>query len=182
MFRNSRVFPQGSGPAVSPQTRNRIDNKPDNAAASAFESADVPVEQDKDDNSRVATIEVDGPNDTAHTEGNTSDKSRVPAAESQRRAKEAQMNKTTTIMFAVTVVFILSWIPPWTTSYFLSRSRSAGVGPQAAVAILFCRRSFLVNTCTNPLFYIGMSSAFRRRTQHTMAKLCRRLLAKVGIQ
>ena len=97
----------------------------------------------------------------------------------QRSTKESQMNKTTAIMFAVTVVFILSWIPPWIVAAMWPYGVS--LSQKERIVIMFCRRSFMVNTCTNPLFYIGMSSTFRHLTKQTMKKIWYRIQTALGI-
>ena len=83
---------------------------------------------------------------------------------------EAKIYRTTKIMFFVTMVFVLSWLP--TLAMFVIRRlvdyQSSVVGQ---VLVLFARKAFLINTFTNPFFYIWMSSSFKERTRKTLSTL-----------
>ena len=85
---------------------------------------------------------------------------------------EAKIYRTTKIMFFVTIVFVMSWIP--TLAMFVIRRAvdyQRTVGGQ--VFALFARKAFLINTFTNPFFYIWMSSSFKERTRKTISVLFR---------
>ena len=85
---------------------------------------------------------------------------------------EAKIYRTTKIMFFVTIVFVMSWIP--TLAMFVIRrvvDYQRTVGGQ--VFALFARKAFLINTFTNPFFYIWMSSSFKERTRKTISVLFR---------
>ena len=85
---------------------------------------------------------------------------------------EAKIYRTTKIMFFVTMVFVLSWLP--TLAMFVIRRlvdyQSSVVGQ---VLVLFARKAFLINTFTNPFFFIWMSSSFKERTRKTLSALFR---------
>ena len=85
---------------------------------------------------------------------------------------EAKIYRTTKIMFFVTMVFVMSWLP--TLAMFVIRRlvdyQSSVVGQ---VLVLFARKAFLINTFTNPFFYIWMSSSFKERTRKTLSALFR---------
>lgn len=89
------------------------------------------------------------------------------------RVPESKIHRTTKIMFAVTMVFLLSWIPTW--AMFLIRrlvDYQQTIGGQ--VFGLYARKAFLINTFMNPIFYIWMSSSFKERTRKTLAPIFRR--------
>ena len=85
---------------------------------------------------------------------------------------EIRIYRTTKIMFAITMVFVLSWLP--TLAMFLIRrlvdyQRTVG----GKVFALFARKALLINTFMNPFFYIWMSSVFKDRTRKTISELFR---------
>ena len=92
----------------------------------------------------------------------------VPVA----RVPETRIHRTTKIMFIVTLVFLLSWIP--TLAMFpIRRMVDYHKNLCAQVLALFARKAFLINTFTNPIFYIWMSSSFKERTKVTLESLLR---------
>ena len=83
-----------------------------------------------------------------------------------------KVDRTTRIMFAVTLVFLLSWIPTWVTYVYreMTRNQRAEVGGK--VAILFGGKLFIINTFANPFFYIWMSSVFKERAKKALKSIC----------
>ena len=83
-----------------------------------------------------------------------------------------KVDHTTRIMFAVTLVFLLSWIPTWVTYVYkeMTRNQRAEVGGE--VAILFGGKLFIINTFANPFFYIWMSSVFKERAKKALKSIC----------
>lgn len=90
----------------------------------------------------------------------------------EKCAANARTNKTTKIMFAVTLVFLFSWIPTWIIYVYnnLTGSQKTKLGK---TIILFGENLFMVNTFMNPIFYIVMSSVFKQRTKKVIRSLLR---------
>lgn len=84
----------------------------------------------------------------------------------------ARKDRTTKIMFAVTLVFILSWMPTWII-YLYKHNAGDKLTVEESVVILFGGKLFMVNTFMNPIFYILMSSVFRQRTKMVIKTLLR---------
>lgn len=87
----------------------------------------------------------------------------------KKAASDARVDRTTKIMFAVTLVFLLSWIPSWTVYFYLEASGQRSVYEE--IFILFARKAYLINTFMNPIFYIWLSSAFKEKTRNTLKNL-----------
>ena len=98
-------------------------------------------------------------------------------SQSQKRRTDTRVDRTTKIMFAVTLVFILSWVPPW-TSYFYKQLAKNQETIAGNVFAMFARKTYMINTFMNPIFYILMSSVFKKRTKQILEKM----LSKCGIK
>ena len=104
-----------------------------------------------------------------------------PKAKINNRARpeiDMRKDRTTKIMFAVTLVFIFSWVPTW--SVFVYYALGGYRDPtRQNVILLFGEKLYMVNTFMNPFFYISMSSTFQRRTQIVLRSLtnCKKLRA-----
>ena len=85
---------------------------------------------------------------------------------------EVRIYRTTKIMFAVTMVFVLSWIPTL-AMFFIRRLMDYQWTVGGQVFALFARKAFFINTFMNPFFYIWMSSTFKDRTRKTISELFR---------
>ena len=88
---------------------------------------------------------------------------------------DTRVNRTTKIMFAVTLVFLCSWIPTWTVTFYkqLNKTDRSIVGE---IFALFGEKAFMLNTFTNPIFYIWLSTVFKQRAKQRIQNLfiCRR--------
>ena len=89
---------------------------------------------------------------------------------------DTRVDRTTKIMFAVTMVFILTWIPTWCSFIYRSIFTQTFTGE---VITFFMRKTYVVNTFMNPIFYIWMSSAFKEKTRQTLRIMCSRC-RKIG--
>ena len=85
-----------------------------------------------------------------------------------KRRYDTRVDRTTKIMFAVTMVFVLTWLPTW-CSYLYRASFTPTF--TSAVIMFFTRKTYMVNTFMNPIFYIWMSSAFKEKTRQTLKKM-----------
>ena len=97
------------------------------------------------------------------------------AVVAERFEADIRKDRTTKIMFAVTLVFILSWIPTWSVYIYKTLSGYQDTITQN-VFLLFGEKMFMVNTFMNPIFYILMSSMFKQRTRVVLKRLlsCKR--------
>ena len=88
-----------------------------------------------------------------------------------RSQNARKVNRTTQIMFAVTLVFLLSWIPTWVTYVYreMTRNHRSEAGE---VFMLFGKYTFVINTFANPFFYIWMSSVFKENTKKALKSIC----------
>ena len=85
--------------------------------------------------------------------------------ESQR---SKQVDKTTKIMGAITLVFIISTAFPVIAISIFSALEDIKRDPIARVIVFFVTRLYLINNFANPLFYIWLSSEFKKRAFGTL--------------
>lgn len=88
-----------------------------------------------------------------------------PRSNYRKSISDARVDRTTKIMFAVTMVFLLSWIPTWSVYFYIETSSQMSVTGE--VFKLFASKAFAINTFMNPIFYIILSSVFKERTRQT---------------
>ena len=72
------------------------------------------------------------------------------------RLEETRINKTSTIMFLITLVYIISWLVNWVVMLFFNSETLHG-----RIIKHMIKSSFMINSVTNYVFYISMSSKFR---------------------
>ena len=101
-------------------------------------------------------------NRTVSTTVETQDqRSGKPEVAKRRIPTSSRVDRTTRIMFSVTMVFLLSWLPTWIVAFY---ERTVKEPSQIGrIFILFGDETFIVNTFANPIFYICLSSAFKER-------------------
>ena len=103
---------------------------------------------------------------------------RTPQPHQQKHRYDTRVNRTTKIMFAVTLVFVLTWLPTW-CSYLYRSASNYNPTFTGAVITFFTRKTYMINTFMNPIFYIWMSSAFKEKTRQTLKKLfskCKKIM------
>ena len=74
--------------------------------------------------------------------------------------------RTTRLTFLVCLVFLLSWLPPW--SWFVASNFVTPFNTNFVTYMtlrLFLPMTFLVNTFTNPLLYIALNESFREKVK-----------------
>lgn len=89
-----------------------------------------------------------------------------PQSKHRKSISDARVDRTTKIMFAVTMVFLLSWIPTWSVYFYIEMSSQMSITGE--VFKLFASKAFAINTFMNPIFYISLSSVFKERTKQTL--------------
>jgi len=82
----------------------------------------------------------------------------------QIKQQQQTLNRTTTIMFLITAVYITTWFIAWLRVLFGSRV----LGP---VVDNFARSVYMINCVTNPVFFIVLSTKFRESASRLV--LCR---------
>ena len=81
--------------------------------------------------------------------------------------------RTTLVMFLITMVFIMSW-----TIFWVVKATATNDAELGRVVLHLARTLYLINCVTNPVFYMSLSSKFRKTTVnvfHNMCKPCVRL-------
>ena len=99
-----------------------------------------------------------------------SDRRQVTLEVAKRRKPTGSLvDRTTKIMFSVTLVFLLSWLPAWIAVFYKQTVNKPPLGGR--IFILFGEEAFIVNTFANPIFYIWLSSAFKERAKTVLRGL-----------
>ena len=93
---------------------------------------------------------------------------RVRLASAHNPCKRA--SKTTKIMFAITLLYIVSGVIPALTATFLTETNLRHYKEGLIVITIFLRM-YTINNFANPLLYIAISSSFRKKTMK-MIKSC----------
>ncbi|XP_060602686.1 uncharacterized protein LOC132755785 [Ruditapes philippinarum] len=80
--------------------------------------------------------------------------------DAKEKRSRKMVNRTTLMMFFITLVYVSTWVLNWTASIYglLTDSRSSS-------AVFLTQKIFMINCMTNPLFYIIMSSKFRQKAK-----------------
>ena len=78
-----------------------------------------------------------------------------------------QCLRTTRIAFLICVIFVLSWLPPWTT-YIVYILLMPELTPSYLTITMFCRMTYLVNSFTNPILYTALNTKFRERLKKSL--------------
>ena len=82
--------------------------------------------------------------------------------------RSRKVDKTTKTIAAITLVFMISTVLPAIAISILHARRDVKSDPIARVVVFFTTRLYLINNFANPLFYISLSSEFRRRAVETL--------------
>ena len=82
--------------------------------------------------------------------------------------RSKQADRTSKTMGAITLVFIVSTAIPAVALTILSAQENIKDNPIARVIVFFVSRLYLINNFANPLFYIRLSSEFKRRAKETL--------------
>ncbi|XP_045167258.2 uncharacterized protein LOC123530549 [Mercenaria mercenaria] len=75
------------------------------------------------------------------------------------------MNRTTMMMFLITLVYIGTWIIFWSATAYKAATASPSLG-----LLFLSEKIYLINGMTNPIFYILMSSKFRQMAKDMICK------------
>nr|KAG5707165.1 hypothetical protein BaRGS_017849 [Batillaria attramentaria] len=99
-----------------------------------------------------------------------------------RQEETNPRRKTTTVLFAVTLAYILSFLPYLVVMILRSTIKDfeGRLSPVGEVAYKFCVKSFFINNAINPLIYSFLNAGFRKDVRQALKKmfhncLCRKL-------
>lgn len=83
------------------------------------------------------------------------------------------MGKTTTVLFAVTLAYILSFLPYLVVMVLRSTIKDfeGRLSPVGEVAYKFCVKSFFINNAINPLIYSFLNATFRKDARKALRQL-----------
>ena len=85
----------------------------------------------------------------------------IPKVRKRHVHRSSLVDRTSRIMFSVTMVFLLSWLPPWIVAFYERSVKEISL--IGRIFVYFGEETFIVNTFANPIFYIWLSSAFKER-------------------
>ncbi|XP_005110709.1 muscarinic acetylcholine receptor M5 [Aplysia californica] len=90
--------------------------------------------------------------------------------------RQIRVGKTTTVLFAVTLAYILSFLPYLIVMVMRSliKDLEAGLSPLGELAYKFCVKSFFINNAINPLIYSFLNQSFRQDAKVMFRRLCSR--------
>ena len=85
----------------------------------------------------------------------------------RERTRVRKCLRTTTIVFLICLIFVLSWLPPWISFInFVLLPPETKLTPTYLTMIMFCRMAYLVNSFTNPILYTVLNRKFRERLRN----------------
>ena len=85
---------------------------------------------------------------------------------------ERTVNKTTKIMFLITLIFFVTWLVPWLRVIF-------GANTFGLAFNNFARSTFMINNVSNPIIFCCMSSRFRAKCQQLLKSWKHALFSKL---
>ncbi|XP_041377013.1 orexin receptor type 2-like [Gigantopelta aegis] len=91
----------------------------------------------------------------------------------QSRGQALRVGKTTTVLFAVTLAYILCFLPFLVVMVLRSviKDFEQKLGPTGEVVYKFCVKSFFINNAINPLIYSFLNATFRRDARHLIKRV-----------
>ena len=92
----------------------------------------------------------------------------------QGSQRQIRVGKTTTVLFAVTLAYILSFLPYLIVMVMRSiiKDLESSLSPLGELAYKFCVKSFFINNAINPLIYSFLNQAFRKDAGILFRRLC----------
>lgn len=94
--------------------------------------------------------------------------------EKLNKKNKAMSLKTTKILFSVSLVFILSWIPPW-IAFALSVINGTKITPTLYQANIFMLRANFLSMFMNPILYYFMNIRFKEQVWQIFRSIKRKL-------
>ena len=95
------------------------------------------------------------------TENNFSARRSEELKAKAKRARK-QMNRTTLLMFLLTLIYVTTWIINWSASVFYEVSSTT----YSSEISLLLMKAFMINSVTNPVLNILLSSKFRDKARN----------------
>lgn len=90
------------------------------------------------------------------------------------KKQQIQITRTTVVLFAVTVAYIVSYLPFLAVMVLRSIKKNfeAGLSPTEEVVYKFCVKSYFINNAINPLIYSFLNFNFRKDARSVINRLC----------
>lgn len=120
-----------------------------------------------------------------HNFDTTDEEDNVPQHKSRKQAakensvpkapqRQIRVGKTTTVLFAVTLAYILSFLPYLTVMVLRSviKDLEENLSPVGELAYKLCVKSFFINNAINPLIYSFLNQTFRQDARLMLRKCC----------
>ncbi|GFR69847.1 orexin receptor type 2 [Elysia marginata] len=103
---------------------------------------------------------------------------RHPSTSTRHSQRQVRIGKTTTVLFAVTLAYILSFLPYLTVMVLRSvvRDLEENLSPVGELAYKLCVKSFFINNAINPIIYSFLNQTFRSDAK----QMFRRMLGAGG--
>ncbi|CAG5134707.1 unnamed protein product, partial [Candidula unifasciata] len=100
-----------------------------------------------------------------------------PSKRSSQR--QIRVGKTTTVLFAVTLAYILSFLPYLTVMVMRSiiKDLEENLSPVGELAYKLCVKSFFINNAINPIIYSFLNQAFRQDAKQMFSRMCSKFCA-----
>lgn len=100
-----------------------------------------------------------------------------PSKRSSQR--QIRVGKTTTVLFAVTLAYILSFLPYLTVMVMRSiiKDLEENLSPVGELAYKLCVKSFFINNAINPIIYSFLNQAFRQDAKQMFSRMCGKFCA-----
>ncbi|XP_059160724.1 muscarinic acetylcholine receptor M3-like [Physella acuta] len=120
---------------------------------------------------------TDDEDSVAHGQGDHKHQQSLKDRINQRNTqRQLRVGKTTTVLFAVTLAYILSFLPYLTVMVLRSviRDLEENLSPVGELAYKLCVKSFFINNAINPLIYSFLNQTFRQDAKLMLSKCCGR--------
>ncbi|XP_041361551.1 orexin receptor type 2-like [Gigantopelta aegis] len=145
----------------------------------------APVTKDSEitnDVKRTTTMRFSKPTaNTVTTESDSSQQKRTSmktgrSARRRKSTREQQARKTTFMLFLITLVFVLSFLPHLglMAARGIHKVMFDSLSPGATAAYNFFLRSYFINSASNPIIYGFCNMQFRMELKTLLGKVCRK--------
>ncbi|XP_046550676.1 orexin receptor type 2-like [Haliotis rubra] len=111
----------------------------------------------------------------SHKDQHTKEAMPALGKDTLKQRQKMRVGKTTTVLFAVTLAYILSFLPFLIVMVLRSiiKDFEGRLSPTGEVAYKFCVKSFFINNAINPVIYSFLNASFRRDAKHLLRKVVR---------
>lgn len=142
---------------------------PSSSNGRALNNSNTPSDQiSTDPISTEMSSEQDGYNDKRASSDSKQALGKRPSRNSVR------VTRTTVVLFAVTVAYVISFLPFLIVMVVRSvvKNFEENLSPEAEVAYKFCSKSYFINNAINPVIYSFLNINFRKDIKTIFRKCC----------